>query len=78
MEFDCAAKRQLRLYIRSGEIRVVGSNEGKISIDLSGKNLDKIQDVKARLTCLENSAELHIIRGPQRRTHDHRPRPKER
>ena len=65
MEFDCAAKKQLRLYIRSGEIRVVGSDDGKISVDLSGKNADKIQDVKARLSCLESSAELHVTGGPK-------------
>ncbi len=65
MEFECAARKQLRLYIRSGEIRVVGSDDGKISVDLGGKNVDKIQDVKARLTCLDDSAELHVTGGPK-------------
>jgi hypothetical protein len=65
MEFNCAAKKQLRLYIRSGEIRVVGSDSAKISVDLSGKNVDKIHDVKARLSCLDNSAELHVSGGPK-------------
>ena len=65
MEFACPTRKQLRLYIRSGEIRVVGTDDGKISVDLSGKNIDKIQDVKARLTCMESVAELHVSGGPR-------------
>ncbi len=36
MEFDCAARGQLRLHVRSGEIRIVGSDDGKIAVDLTG------------------------------------------
>jgi hypothetical protein len=65
MEFDCYGRKRLRLYIRSGEIRLVGSDGGKISVDLSGKNADKIEEVKARFSCQESSAELHITGGPK-------------
>ena len=51
MEFECTSRPQLRLHVRSGEIRVVGSDDVKISVDLTGKNADKIQDVRARLSC---------------------------
>jgi len=65
MEFaPCSAKGQFRLFVRSGEIRIVGSDEAKLSIDLSGRKSGQIQDVKARLTCSENSAELHVTGGP--------------
>ncbi len=65
MEFACAPKGKLRLYVRSGEIRVVGTDTGKISVDFTGKNADKIDDVKAQLTCAENLAELHVSGGPK-------------
>ena len=65
MEFArCPAKGQFRLFVRSGEIRIVGSDEAKLSIDLTGRKSGQIQDVKARLTCSENSAELHVTGGP--------------
>lgn len=65
MEFDCAARGQLRLHVRSGEIRIVGSDDGKIAVDLTGKNVDKIQNVTARLTCTQAVADLHISGGPK-------------
>jgi hypothetical protein len=65
MEFDCPARAQLRLHVRSGEIRITGTNDSKITVDLSGKNLDRIQDVKARLSCSDSVAELHVSGGPR-------------
>jgi hypothetical protein len=65
MEFDCASRSQLRLFVRSGEIRIMPSDDGKISVDLSGKNVDKIQHLTARLTCTQSAAELHISGGPR-------------
>jgi hypothetical protein len=65
MEFArCPAKGQFRLFVRSGEIRIVGSDEAKLSIDLTGRKSGQIQDVKARLTCSEDFAELHVTGGP--------------
>ena len=65
MEFDCAPRAQLRLHVRSGEIHIVGSDDAKITVDLTGKNADKIQDVKARLTCTNTAADLHLSGGPR-------------
>jgi len=65
MQFDCAARAQLRLHVRSGEIRILGSDDGKITVDLAGKNAGKIQDVTARLTCTQALADLHISGGPR-------------
>ncbi|HEY2118524.1 MAG TPA: hypothetical protein VGH37_05005 [Candidatus Acidoferrum sp.] len=65
MEFDCPARRHLRLYVRSGEIHVVGTDDSKISVDLSGKNAGNIQNVIARLTCTPNAAELNVSGGPK-------------
>jgi len=54
----------LRLYVRSGDIRVHGSDDNKISVDISGK-AQKLDDVKHRLAILEGSAEFHLSGGPR-------------
>ncbi|MEI4861593.1 hypothetical protein Q8G41_28815, partial [Klebsiella pneumoniae] len=43
MEFECPPHTPLRLHVRSGEILIVGTDDSKISVDLAGKNVDKIQ-----------------------------------
>jgi hypothetical protein len=55
----------LRLYVRSGEIRLLGSDDGKISVDVSGKNADNVKDVKHRLTILDTAAEFRLSGGPR-------------
>jgi hypothetical protein len=65
MEFDCPLNMPLRLHVRSGEILIVGTDDNKIIVDLAGKNADKIQDVKGRLSLVNNVAELHLTGGPK-------------
>lgn len=65
MEFDCPSNTPLKLHVRSGEILIVGSDDNKITVDLAGKNADKIQDVKGRLSVTNNVAELHLTGGPK-------------
>jgi hypothetical protein len=65
MEFDCPSNMPLRLNLRSGEILIVGTDDNKITVDLAGKNADKIQDVKGRLSVSNNVAELHLSGGPK-------------
>lgn len=65
MEFQCPTSAQLRLHVRSGEIMIVGADDSKITVDLAGKNADKIQDVKGRLSVVKNVAELHLTGGPK-------------
>jgi hypothetical protein len=65
MEFDCPSHMPLRLHLRSGEILIVGADDDKITVDLAGKNADKIQDVKGRLTVANHVAELHLTGGPK-------------
>ena len=54
----------LRLYVRSGDIHVLGSDDSKISVDISGKT-QKLDDVKHRLAILDSSAEFHLSGGPR-------------
>ncbi len=65
MEFDCPSNMPLHLHVRSGEILIVGTDDNKITVDLAGKNADKIQDVKGRLSVSNNVAELHLTGGPK-------------
>jgi hypothetical protein len=54
----------LRLYLRSGDIRIVGTDDAKISVDVSRKNSDDLQDIKHRLNLMPSSAEFHLSGGP--------------
>jgi hypothetical protein len=65
MEFDCPANTPLRLHVRSGEILIVGTDDNKMTVDLAGKNVDKIQDVKGRFLVAKNVAEFHLTGGPK-------------
>jgi hypothetical protein len=65
MEFECPPNTLLRMYLRSGEILIVGTDDNKITVDLAGKNADKIQDVKGRLSLANNVADFHLTGGPR-------------
>ncbi|HYA62753.1 MAG TPA: hypothetical protein VED66_06085 [Candidatus Sulfotelmatobacter sp.] len=65
MEFDCPPNTPLRLHVRSGEILIVGTDDNKITVDLAGKNADKIQDVKGRLSLANNVADFHLTGVPR-------------
>jgi hypothetical protein len=65
MEFNCPANLPLHLNVRSGEILIVGTDDQKITVDLAGRNADKIQDVKGRLFVDKHVAELSLTGGPR-------------
>jgi hypothetical protein len=56
---------KVALHLRSGDIRIVGSEDGKVSVDISGRNRDKIDDLRFRLTSSGGNAELHVSGGPR-------------
>src|SRR5215471_1746082 len=56
---------KVALHLRSGDIRIVGSEDGKVSVDISGRNKDKIEDLRYRLTSSGGNAELHVSGGPR-------------
>lgn len=65
MEFVCPPNMPLHLHVRSGEILIVGTDDNKVSVDLAGKNVDKIQGVKGRLSLAKNVADFHLTGGPR-------------
>jgi len=64
-EAPLPSRVSLRLYVRSGDIHLMGSDDDRISVEVSGKNAYKIDDLKHRLTVLDNSAEFHLSGGPR-------------
>ena len=63
-EADFVSGGQLRMHIRSGALRVIGSDENKIRVNYSGSNASKISDVKVSLKTIGNNAELRVSGGP--------------
>lgn len=64
-EAPLPAGTPLRLYLRSGDIRLVGTDENKISVDVSGKNADQARDIKHHLIVQHGSAEFRLSGGPR-------------
>ena len=56
---------KLKLLLRSGEFRIVGREENKISVQIAGRNADKAEDVRVRLKSSGNDGELRISGGPR-------------
>jgi hypothetical protein len=61
---DFPSGGQLRLHIRSSDLRIIGSDENKIKIRYWGKNASQARDVKVSLRTLGNTGELRVHGGP--------------
>jgi hypothetical protein len=64
-EAQLPAGSRIALHIRSGAVRIVGSDEGKLTVNISGRNKNKIDDLRYRFTSSSGSAELHVTGGPR-------------
>jgi len=62
---DFPSGGQLRMHIRSGDLRIVGSNENKIEIRYWGKNASRAHDVKISLRTAGSTGELRVAGGPR-------------
>jgi len=62
---DFASGGKLRLKVRSGEVRVIGTNENRISVELSGRMAYDAKDLKVRLERKDDTADLRISGGPR-------------
>jgi hypothetical protein len=62
---DFPSGGQLRVRLRSGDFRIVGSNDNKITVQLSGKNADNASDLTVRFKSASTGAELRIFGGPR-------------
>src|SRR5579859_3912218 len=64
-EAQLPAGARIALHIRSGNVRIVGSDDGKLTVNISGKNKDNIDDLRYRFTRSASSAELRVSGGPR-------------
>jgi len=62
---DFPSGGQLRMHIRSGDLRIVGSDENKIEIRYWGKNASRAHDVKISLRTAGSTGELRVAGGPR-------------
>ena len=62
---DFASQSRLKLRVRSGEVHVVGVEENKISVEISGRNAYDARDVKVRFERRDGAADLRISGGPR-------------
>lgn len=62
---DFAAGGKLRLRVRSGEVRVIGTDENKISVEVSGRRAWDAEKLKVRLELKDGAASMRIFGGPR-------------
>jgi len=62
---DYPSGSQLSVHIRSGDVRILGSAENKVTVKVDARDPDRARDVKVRFERLANSAELGISGGPR-------------
>ena len=57
--------RQLNVQLRSGDIRIVGREDNKITVRVEAKSPEKAKEIKVRFEHSETAAELKISGGPR-------------
>jgi len=62
---DFAPGGKLRLHVRSGEVHVIGTDQSRISVELSGKKVHEAHDVRVGLRQKEGVTELSVKGGPK-------------
>lgn len=65
LDADFPSGGLIRLHVRSGDLRIVGSDESKIRVHYLGKNVYKSREVKVSLHTVGNAADLHVSGGPR-------------
>lgn len=62
---DFLSGSQLNIHVRSGDVRVVGRDDNKVSVKVDAKDSEKAKEVKVRFERFDNSAELDVSDGPK-------------
>jgi hypothetical protein len=62
---DFAPQSRLNLRVRSGEVRVVGVEQNRISVELAGRNAHDARNLKVRFERKDGGAEMRISGGPR-------------
>ncbi len=56
---------QLNMHLRSGDFRVIGREDDKITVRVEAKDPEKAKEIKVRFQRFDHSAELIISGGPK-------------
>lgn len=56
---------KLRMYLRSGDFRVVGGLDNKVTVRITGRNAYRANDVRVQLEGSNDSANLTVSGGPK-------------
>jgi len=62
---DYPSGSQLTLHLRSGDVRVVGKDDKKVSVRVEAENIEKAREVRVVFERFEHSAELKVSGGPR-------------
>ncbi len=62
---DFNANGKLRMYLRSGDFRIEGSDGNKITVRIRGRNADQAADMRVQLEGSNDSANLTVSGGPK-------------
>lgn len=64
-QVDYPSGSQLTLHLRSGDFRVVGKSDDKISVRVEASDMDKAREVKVAFERFEHTGELRVSGGPK-------------
>jgi hypothetical protein len=64
-QVEFASGSHLNLHIRSGDVRVVGSSDNKVSVRVDASDAEKAREVKVHFERSDTSADLRISGGPR-------------
>ena len=64
-ETDVASGTHLRLHLHDGNFRIIGSDSGKISIHVEGKNASQAKNIKIRLKHTNDGVDLTLSHVPK-------------
>jgi len=64
-QVDYPSGSQLSVYLRSGDVRLVGGTKNKVSVRVDAKDMEKAREVRVTFDRSEHSAELRVSGGPR-------------
>ena len=64
-QVDYPTGSQLSLHLRSGDVRLVGSRDNKLSVRVEAENMEKAREVRVAFERFEHTGELWVSGGPR-------------
>jgi hypothetical protein len=64
-QVDYPSGSQLNLHLRSGDVRLLGSRDNKVSVRVEAENMEKAREVRVAFERFEHTGELWVSGGPR-------------